>query len=56
MWGLVGFSAGLFTVHLAVVPFRTWVGFTLSLTVSVVWNIVLYGWRRRAIRRRITRS
>src|SRR4029079_18790980 len=53
MWGLVGFSAGLFTVQLAVLPFRTWVGFTLSLTVSVVWNIVLYGWRRRAIRRRI---
>src|ERR1044071_7129805 len=40
MWGLVGFSAGLFTVHLAVVPFGTWVGFALSLTVSVVWNIV----------------
>jgi hypothetical protein len=56
MWGLVGFSACLFTVHLAVVPLGTWAGLVLSLIVSVVWNIVLYGWRRRAVQRRIIRS
>jgi hypothetical protein len=56
MWGLVGFSACLFTVHLAVVPLGTWAGLVLSLVVSVVWNIVLYGWRRRAVQRRIIRS
>jgi hypothetical protein len=56
MWGLVGFSACLFTVHLAVVPLGTWAGLALSLVVSVVWNIVLYWWRRRAVQRRIIRS
>jgi uncharacterized membrane protein (GlpM family) len=56
MWGLVGFSACLFTVHLAVVPLGTWAGLVLSLVVSVVWNIVLYGWRRRAVQQRIIRS
>ena len=40
MWGLVGFSACLFTVHLAMVPLGTWAGLTLSLVVSVVWNFV----------------
>jgi hypothetical protein len=52
MWGLVGFSACLFTVHLAVVPFGTWTGLALSLVVSVVWNVVLYWIRRRALLRR----
>jgi hypothetical protein len=52
MWGLVGFSACLFTVHLAVGPLGTWAGLMLSLIVSVGWNIVLYGWRRRAFARR----
>jgi hypothetical protein len=56
MWGLVGFSACLFTVHLAVVPLGTWWGLALSLLVSVVWNIVLYWWRRRAFARRAIRS
>ncbi len=52
MWGLVGFSACLFTVHLATVPFGIWWGLALSLVVSVVWNLVLYGIRRRAISHR----
>ena len=52
MWGLVGFSACLFTVHLAVVPLGIWAGLALSLAVSVIWNIALYGVRRRAMRRR----
>jgi hypothetical protein len=56
MWGLVGFSACLFTVHLAVVPLGTWAGLVLSLVVSVVWNIALYWRRRRAVQRRIIRS
>jgi hypothetical protein len=56
MWGLVGFSACLFTVHLAVVPLGTWAGLVLALLVSVVWNLVLYWIRRRAILQRTTRS
>jgi hypothetical protein len=56
MWGLVGFSACLFTVHLAVVPLGIWAGLALSLAVSVVWNLVLYWLRRRAVLRRATRS
>jgi len=52
MWGLVGFSACLFTVHLAPVPLGIWAGLILSLVVSVVWNIALYTLRRRAMVRR----
>lgn len=48
MWGLVGFSAAVFTVHLATVPFGTWIGLILALAVSVVWNLALLGLRRRA--------
>jgi hypothetical protein len=51
MWGLVGFSVCLFTVHLTVVPLGTWAGLTLSLAVSVVWNLVLYALRRRVAMR-----
>jgi uncharacterized membrane protein (GlpM family) len=49
MWGLVGFSACLFTVHLATVRLGTWPGLTLALAVSVVWNLVLYALRRRRL-------
>jgi uncharacterized membrane protein (GlpM family) len=52
MWGLVGFSACIFTVHLATVPLGTWGGLALALVVSVIWNIVLYWWRRRVLMRR----
>jgi hypothetical protein len=52
MWGLVGFSACLFTVHLATVPLGTWFGLLLALAVSVAWNLVLYWWRRRRMSRR----
>lgn len=47
MWGLVGFSACLFTVHLATVPLGTPAGLTLALAVSVAWNLSLWGLRRR---------
>jgi hypothetical protein len=47
MWGLVGFSACLFTVHLAPVPLGTWPGLTLALAVSVAWNLALWQLRRR---------
>jgi hypothetical protein len=56
MWGLVGFAFCLFAVHLATVPLGTWNGLMLALLVSVVWNLVLYGLRRRAMRRRAIRS
>jgi hypothetical protein len=52
MWGLVGFSACLFTAHLATVPLGIWGGLILSLVVSVVWNVVLFALRRRALVRR----
>jgi len=51
MWGLVGFSACLFTVHLATVPLGTWGGLALSLAVSVGWNLGLYGLRSFSLRR-----
>jgi len=47
LWGLVGFSAGLFTVHLATVRLGTWPGLALALAVSVTWNLVLWWLRRR---------
>jgi hypothetical protein len=49
MWGLVGFSACLFTVHLATVRLGTWPGLVLALAVSVAWNLALYGLRRRRL-------
>jgi hypothetical protein len=49
MWGLVGFSACLFTVHLATVRVGTWPGLVLALAVSVVWNLALYALRRRRV-------
>ena len=48
MWGLVGFSACLFTVHLATVPLGVAAGLSLSLAVSVGWNLTLWGLRGRA--------
>lgn len=49
MWGLVGFSAGLFTVHLATLRLGSWAGLALALAVSVVWNLTLWGLRRRRL-------
>ena len=42
MWGLVGFSACMFTVHLATVPLGTWAGLALALAVSMAWNLMLW--------------
>jgi hypothetical protein len=52
MWGLVGFSACLFTVHLATPQVGAWAGLVLALAVSVAWNLALYGLRRMKLRRR----
>lgn len=54
MWGLVGFSACLFTVHLATVRLGTWTGLLLALVVSATWNLMLYGlrWLRLTVRLR----
>ena len=49
MWGLVGFSACLFTVHLATARLGTWPGLALALLVSVTWNLALYGLRRMRV-------
>jgi uncharacterized membrane protein (GlpM family) len=51
MWGLVGFSACLFTVHLATVQLGIWPGLLAALAVSVTWNLALYGLRRRGLMR-----
>jgi hypothetical protein len=56
MWGLVGFSACLFTVHLAVMPLGTWGGLLLALAVSVAWNLVLYAIGRHRAALKATRS
>ena len=47
MWGLVGFSACLFTVHLATVPLGTPAGLVLALAVSIGWNLIVWALRRR---------
>jgi hypothetical protein len=52
MGGLVGFSACLYTVHLATVPLGTWAGLSLSLAVSVAWNLALWWLRRRKLQQR----
>ncbi len=46
-WGLVGFSACLFTLHLAAVPLGAPAGLVLALAVSVAWNLVVWMLRRR---------
>jgi hypothetical protein len=55
-WGLVGFSACMFTVHLATVPFGTPIGLALALGVSIVWNLNLWGLNRRLRARAVNRS
>ena len=54
LWGLVGFSACLFTVHLATVPLGTPAGLVLALAVSIVWNLIVWALRRRRITLKIT--
>ena len=49
LWGLVGFSASMFPVHLATVPLGTPAGLVLALTVSIVWNLIVWAVRRRRI-------
>jgi hypothetical protein len=49
MWGLVGFSACMFTLHLATIPLGTPAGLVLALAVSIGWNLVVWALRRRRI-------
>jgi hypothetical protein len=49
LWGLVGFSACLFTVQLATVPLGTPAGLVLAIMVSVAWNLVVWALRRRKV-------
>lgn len=51
MWGLVGFSACMFAVHLATVPLGTWTGLVLALAVSIIWNLTLWWLRRYSLSR-----
>jgi hypothetical protein len=48
MWGLVGFSACLFTLHLAAVPLGRAAALLFALAVSVAWNLSIFAMRRRA--------
>ena len=47
LWGLVGFSACLFTVHLAPPLLGTPAGLVLALVVSIAWNLIVWALRRR---------
>ena len=47
LWGLVGFSACMFTVHLAPPLIGTPAGLVLALLVSIVWNLVVWALRRQ---------
>jgi hypothetical protein len=49
MWGLVGFSMCLITLHLAAVPLGTWVSLILALAVSIAWNLMLFALGRRRV-------
>jgi hypothetical protein len=55
LWGLVGFSVSLFTVHLATVPLGTPAGLVLALAVSVAWNMILWSLRRRRVAAKASR-
>jgi hypothetical protein len=48
MWGLVGFSGALLTLHLAVVPLGAPVALMLALAVSIGWNVAIWFVRWRA--------
>jgi len=54
LWGLVGFAACLFTVHLATVPLGTPGGLTLALAVSIGWNLIVWSLRRRRVAVKVT--
>ena len=49
MWGLVGFSGCLFTLHLATMPLGTPAGLVLALAVSIAWNLMVFALRRRSV-------
>jgi hypothetical protein len=49
LWGLVGFSACLFTVHLAPPLVGTPAGLILALAVSIAWNLVVWALRRQRV-------
>jgi len=56
LWGLVGFSACLFTLHLTTVPLGAPAGLTLALAVSIAWNLVVWTLRRRRRSAKLIRS
>ena len=56
LWGLVGFSACLFTVHLAPPVLGTPAGLVLALAVSIAWNLIVWALRRRRVTAKVTQS
>jgi hypothetical protein len=50
LWGLVGFAACLFTVHLAPPVLGTAAGLVLALAVSIAWNLVVWVLLRRRMK------
>ena len=50
LWGLVGFAACLFTVHLAPPALGTATGLVLALAVSIAWNLVVWVLLRRRMK------
>lgn len=47
--GLTGFAIAVVTLHLTAVPLGTSVALTLALFVALLWNLGIYGARRRGI-------
>jgi hypothetical protein len=47
VWGLAGFSTALLVLYLATVAFGVWTAYALSLTTSLIWNLIVWSIRRR---------
>jgi hypothetical protein len=47
--GLVGFAVSLGALHLAAVPLGVWAAFGLALSISILWNVMVFTARKRGI-------
>jgi hypothetical protein len=48
--GLCGFGFAVLTLHLAAVPFGSWIALAMALAVSISWNLMLFLTRKRKSR------
>jgi hypothetical protein len=49
--GLVGFGIAIAAMHLAALRFGSVIALSLALVICVGWNLGLWGWGRRSLRR-----